>query len=151
MPSSGDGTSGSGSAFHLAFPVRDLQEAREFYGGVLGCEEGRSAATWVDFNFSGHQIVAHLVKGYSATAHENVVDGDAVPVPHFGLCLSVQEWSALVERVRGKVTFIIEPHLRFEGKPGAQWTMFFKDPSGNNLEFKAMVNPANLFARYYVE
>lgn len=137
--------------FHIAFPVRDVEEARRFYVDVLGCTEGRSAATWQDFNLYGSQIVAHLVPGWSAASHENAVDGDAVPVPHMGVCLPIDEFHALAERLQGKVTFIIEPHLRFKGMPGEQWTMFFKDPSGNSLEFKAMTNPGNLFAKYRVE
>ncbi|GBF96072.1 glyoxalase [Raphidocelis subcapitata] len=138
--------------FHLAFPVRDVEEARAFYGGVLGCPEGRSAATWVDFNLFGHQIVAHLVRGYSASSVQNAVDGDAVPVPHFGAALPVDQFRALAARLAAaRVEFEIEPHLRFEGKPGEQWTMFFRDPSGNALEFKAMTNPANLFAKYRVD
>ncbi|GFR47958.1 hypothetical protein Agub_g9762 [Astrephomene gubernaculifera] len=137
--------------FHLAFPVRDVQEAREFYCGVLGCTEGRSAATWVDFNFFGHQVVAHLVKGYSAAASHNQVDGDPVPVPHFGAALTVDHFHQLAEQLKAKgIKFVIEPHLRFQGKPGEQWTMFFQDPSGNALEFKAMTNPDNLFAKYVV-
>uniref|UniRef100_A0A7S0UNN6 VOC domain-containing protein n=1 Tax=Polytomella parva TaxID=51329 RepID=A0A7S0UNN6_9CHLO len=138
--------------FHLAFPVRDVEEARQFYTTILGCTEGRSAATWVDFNLYGHQIVAHLVRGFNAESHCNQVDGDAVPVPHFGLVLSVSQFHDLAARFKQhNVKFVIEPHLRFEGKPGEQWTMFFKDPSGNALEFKAMTNPNNLFAKYYVE
>ncbi|KXZ53250.1 hypothetical protein GPECTOR_7g1144 [Gonium pectorale] len=116
--------------FHLAFPVRDVEEARQFYGGILGCPEGRSAATWVDFNLYGHQIVAHLVRGYNAAASHNAVDGDPVPVPHFGAALTVDEFHSLAERLK--------------------WTMFFHDPSGNALEFKAMTNPDNLFAKYTV-
>eukprot|EP00878_Enallax_costatus_P014509 GHUV01015176.1.p2 GENE.GHUV01015176.1~~GHUV01015176.1.p2 ORF type:complete len:144 (+),score=22.04 GHUV01015176.1:806-1237(+) len=138
--------------FHLAFPVRDVQEAREFYTEVLGCPEGRSAATWCDFNFFGHQIVAHKIEGYNAASSSNKVDGDAVPVPHFGAALEIDQFQQLAERLRSKgVKFIIEPHLRFQGEPGEQWTMFFKDPSGNSLEFKAMTNPGNLFARYVVQ
>mmetsp|Transcript_7867 Transcript_7867/g.16866 ORF Transcript_7867/g.16866 Transcript_7867/m.16866 type:complete len:157 (+) Transcript_7867:130-600(+) len=138
--------------FHLAIPVRDVQEAREFYGGLLGCSEGRSAARWVDFNFWGHQVVAHQVDGYDAVSSANQVDGDPVPVPHFGMALSVEDFHALAERLRGRaVKFIIEPHLRFVGMPGEQWTMFFKDPSGNSLEFKAMTKPENLFAKYFVQ
>jgi extradiol dioxygenase family protein len=106
----------------------------------------------VDYNFYGHQIVCHLVDGYIASASANAVDGDPVPVPHFGLALSVEQFFELAERVRqARIAFIIEPHLRFQGAPGEQWTMFFKDSSGNSLEFKAMTNPANLFAKYHVE
>ena len=137
--------------FHLAVPVRSVEEARDFYGGVLGCEEGRSAATWVDFNLFGHQVVAHCVPGYDAEASCNAVDGDPVPVPHFGLAMAVPQFHSLAARLReAGVAFVIEPHLRFQGQPGEQWTMFFRDPSGNNLEFKAMTRPANLFARYTV-
>jgi extradiol dioxygenase family protein len=146
--------------FHLAVPVRDVDEARAFYGGLLGFPEGRSAATWVDFNAYGSQLVAHRVAGFSATSHQNAVDGDAVPVPHFGAALSVDEFHALAERLKAgggdgerrfEIKFEIEPHVRFAGQPGEQWTMFFRDPSGNALEFKAMTNPENLFAKYRVE
>ena len=117
----------------------------------MGCAEGRSADTWQDFNLYGHQIVCHLVKGYSAEASHNAVDGDAVPVPHYGLALSVKDFQALAQQLEGRGTdFVIKPHLRFKGQPGEQYTMFFKDPSGNALEFKAMTNPANLFAKYHV-
>ncbi|KAF8057624.1 trans-acting enoyl reductase [Scenedesmus sp. PABB004] len=139
--------------FHLALPVRDVAEARDFYTRVVGCSEGRSSARWQDFNFFGHQLVAHQVDGYAAAASENSVDGDPVPVPHFGLTLSVQQFHALAARLTaaGRVEFVLPPHLRFRGQPGEQWTMFFKDPSGNSLEFKAMVHPGNLFARYVVD
>ncbi|DBA82620.1 TPA: hypothetical protein ACH3X1_006868 [Trebouxia sp. C0004] len=137
--------------FHLAFPVSDLKQTKSFYGSLLGCPEGRSAAGWVDYNLFGHQIVCHQVKGYNANASANAVDGDPVPVPHFGLALSVQQFHDLAERVKqADVQFVIQPHLRFKGQPGEQWTMFFKDPSGNALEFKAMTTPENLFAKYYV-
>jgi extradiol dioxygenase family protein len=132
--------------FHLAFPVHDLAAARSFYGGVLGCPEGRSARTWVDFDLFGHQIVAHLSPRRDDQAHSNLVDGHDVPVPHFGAVLSMDEWHALAERLRAAGTdFIIEPTLRFEGEPSEQATMFFLDPSGNALEFKAMRQPENLF------
>mmetsp|Transcript_1404 Transcript_1404/g.3616 ORF Transcript_1404/g.3616 Transcript_1404/m.3616 type:complete len:226 (-) Transcript_1404:68-745(-) len=138
--------------FHLAFPVRDLSEAKVFYGGKLGLQEGRSAATWVDYSLYGHQIVCHEVKGYSAATSANDVDGDPVPVPHMGLAMSKGQFDELAVRVReAGIQFIIEPHLRFQGQAGEQWTMFFKDPSGNALEFKAMSHPENLFAKYYVE
>ncbi|GAX79080.1 hypothetical protein CEUSTIGMA_g6520.t1 [Chlamydomonas eustigma] len=137
--------------FHLAIPVRDVQEARDFYVGVLGCSEGRSAKTWVDFNFWGHQLVAHRVEGYSAESTANQVDGDPVPVPHFGIALDVEAFHSLAEKLKeSSIKFIIEPHLRFVGQPGEQWTMFFKDPSGNSLEFKALTTPQNLFAKYFV-
>lgn len=138
--------------FHLAIPVHDIHAAREFFGGVLGCPEGRSAKTWVDFNLFGHQVVCHEVRNYNASSTANAVDGDPVPVPHFGLAMSVTEFHALAERVKAAgVKFIIEPHIRFVGQPGEQWTMFFKDSSGNALEFKAMTTPSNLFAKYVVE
>lgn len=138
--------------FHLAIPVHDIQAAREFYGGVLGLPEGRSAKTWVDFNLYGHQLVCHQVTNYNAESSENAVDGDPVPVPHFGLAMSVSNFLDLAERVEATgVQFIIKPHIRFSGQPGEQWTMFFKDKSGNSLEFKAMTNPNNLFTKYVVE
>jgi extradiol dioxygenase family protein len=133
--------------FHLAFPVHDLNAARAFYGGLLGCPEGRSAAEWIDFDFFGHQIVAHLAEG-AAPRHHNPVDGHDVPVPHFGAVLPMEQWRALAERLRaGGTQFVIEPNVRFEGQPGEQATMFFLDPSGNALEFKAMARPENLFAK----
>jgi hypothetical protein len=133
--------------FHLAFPVHDLDAARAFYGGLLGCAEGRSAAEWIDFNFFGHQIVAHLAEG-SAPSHHNPVDGHDVPVPHFGAVLPMAEWKALAERLQAAGTrFVIEPNVRFAGQPGEQATMFFLDPSGNAIEFKAMARPENLFAK----
>lgn len=138
--------------FHLAFPVHDIAAARDFYIHALGCSEGRSAQRWVDFNLYGHQVVAHLVEGYSAARSHNAVDGDPVPVPHFGVALSLEQFHCLAERVRAAgVKFVIEPHLRFPGQPGEQWTMFFYDPSGNALEFKAMSTPENLFSKYRVE
>jgi extradiol dioxygenase family protein len=135
--------------FHLAFPVHDLAAARAFYGGILGCPEGRSSEEWIDFDFHGHQIVAHLVAGAAPRpAATNFVDGDDVPVPHFGLVLSMEAWTVLAEHLRQKgVRFVVEPHVRFAGQVGEQATMFFFDPSGNALEIKAMRNPANLFAR----
>eukprot|EP00516_Mucochytrium_quahogii_P008316 CAMPEP_0203764698 /NCGR_PEP_ID=MMETSP0098-20131031/17987_1 /ASSEMBLY_ACC=CAM_ASM_000208 /TAXON_ID=96639 /ORGANISM=" , Strain NY0313808BC1" /LENGTH=169 /DNA_ID=CAMNT_0050660847 /DNA_START=162 /DNA_END=671 /DNA_ORIENTATION=+ len=139
--------------FHLAFPVHDLKLAREFYGKVIGCEEGRSSESWVDYSLFGHQIVCHFVgKDFKAVGYTNPVDMDDVPVPHFGVALSIDEFKALAARLKKNgVKFIIEPHLRFVGAPGEQWTMFFRDPSGNNLEFKAMVHPENLFAKYTVK
>uniref|UniRef100_A0A7S0W350 VOC domain-containing protein n=1 Tax=Hemiselmis tepida TaxID=464990 RepID=A0A7S0W350_9CRYP len=142
-----------GQPFHLAFPVRDIEEAREFYGGTLGLTQGRIApGKWVDYSLNGHQIVCHWAgNDYKCVDYYNPVDGDEVPVPHFGLALEEEQWHALAAKVRDAgIKFIVEPHLRFKGMPGEQWTMFFKDPSGNNLEFKAMTNPENLFARYDV-
>ncbi len=143
-----------GSPFHYAFPVHSLEEAKTFYGTVLGCEEGRSSEKWQDYSLYGHQIVCHWVgNDYRCIDYFNPVDGDEVPVPHAGLALeTVEQFQELAERVRSHgIDFVIEPHLRFEGMPGEQYTMFFKDPSGNNLEFKAMTNHENLFAKYNVE
>lgn len=135
--------------FHFAFPVTSLAQAREFYGSLLGCPEGRSSESWVDFNFHGHQIVAHLVHGAIADRATNAVDGDQVPVPHFGLVLDMPEWQALAERLREAGTpFVIEPHVRFKGQPGEQATMFLLDPSGNALEFKAFADRSRLFATH---
>jgi uncharacterized protein len=132
--------------FHLAFPVDDLAAARAFYSGVLGCAEGRSAADWVDFDFYGHQIVAHLAPRGAGSS--NPVDGHDVPVPHFGVVLTMDQWRALAARVEAAgVTFGIAPYVRFAGQPGEQATMFFRDPSGNALEFKAFASDAMLFAR----
>jgi extradiol dioxygenase family protein len=134
--------------FHLAFPVDELAAARSFYGGLLGCPEGRSADKWVDFDFHGHQIVAHLAPDALARRATNSVDGDAVPVPHFGLVLPMDEWRALAERLESAGTeFVIPPTVRFKGQAGEQATMFLLDPAGNALEFKAMADPANLFAK----
>ena len=134
--------------FHLAFPVHDLEAARAFYGGLLGCPEGRSAPEWIDFDFYGHQIVAHLAEGMEPRKHSNAVDGHDVPVPHFGAVLPIDDWRALADRLKsGGAEFVIEPNIRFEGLPGEQATMFFLDPSGNALEIKAMRDPANLFAK----
>ena len=133
--------------FHLAFPVHDLDAARAFYGGTLGCREGRSAATWIDFDLYGHQIVAHLDPAARAVAVENAVDGHDVPVPHFGIVLTMDDWRALADRLAAaEVAFGIAPHIRFVGQPGEQATMFFRDPSGNALEFKAFADDAMLFA-----
>lgn len=133
--------------FHLAFPVDDLDAARRFYGDVLGCPEGRSADHWIDFDLFGHQIVAHLVEGRSSRV-TNPVDGDDVPVPHFGLLLRPAEWQSLADRLRGAgVEFVIEPHTRFVGEPGEQSTMFVLDPAGNALEFKAFADDRMVFAR----
>ena len=134
--------------FHLAFPVHDLDAARGFYGGLLGCREGRSADDWVDFDFFGHQIVAHLDPGAAARRHANPVDGHDVPVPHFGAVLPMEQWEKLAERLRrAGIDFVIEPTVRFRGLAGEQATMFFLDPSGNALELKAMADPAKLFAK----
>ena len=134
--------------FHLAFPVHDIAVARGFYGGVMGCPEGRSAETWVDFDLYGHQIVAHLAPSASRDAAANPVDGHDVPVPHFGVVLSMPEWDALAERLKAAgVRFGIEPHIRFRGEVGEQATMFFRDPSGNALEFKAFADQSRLFAK----
>ena len=133
--------------FHLAFPVHDLAEARAFYGGVLGCQEGRSSDRWIDFDLAGHQIVAHLDPAARAVAVENPVDGHAVPVPHFGVVLTMPDWEAMAARVAAAgVRFGIEPHVRFKGQAGEQATMFFCDPSGNALEFKAFADDAMIFA-----
>ena len=135
--------------FHLAFPVHDLAEARAFWGGVMGCPEGRSAADWIDFDFHGHQIVAHRIEGMAPPdAGANPVDGHDVPVPHFGLVLPMDDWRATAERLRAAgVRFVIEPHIRFAGQAGEQATMFFRDPSGNAVEIKAFADPAMLFAK----
>tara|TARA_R110002072_G_scaffold138109_10_gene281266 strand:+ start:535 stop:951 length:417 start_codon:yes stop_codon:yes gene_type:complete len=132
--------------FHLAFPVHDLAAARAFYGGLLGCAEGRSSEEWIDFDFYGHQIVAHL-SGVAGDRGANAVDGHDVPVPHFGVVLTMGQWKALAERLRaGDVTFEMEPTVRFRGQPGEQATMFFRDPSGNALEMKAFADDSALFA-----
>lgn len=134
--------------FHLAFPVHDLAAARAFYGGLLGCPEGRSADDWVDFDFFGHQIVAHLAPDTAPRRHSNPVDGHDVPVPHFGAVLAMEQWESLAARLEAAATeFVIAPDIRFRGQPGEQATMFFLDPSGNAIEIKAMRDPANLFAR----
>lgn len=135
--------------FHLAMPVHDLAAAREFYGGLLECDEGRSTATWVDFDLFGHQFVAHLVPSQgSAERISNPVDGDEVPVPHFGVLLEPSEWQRLADRLRDNgVEFVIEPHTRFAGEAGEQSTMFLLDPSGNALEFKAFADDSQVFAR----
>ena len=134
--------------FHLAFAVDDLAAARRFYGELLQCAEGRSAEDWVDFNLHGHQIVAHLAPESAPAAASNRVDGEDVPVPHFGIVLPIDQWKALAERlVEAAVEFVIPPTVRFEGQPGEQATMFLLDPAGNALEFKAMADPAKLFAK----
>jgi uncharacterized protein len=134
--------------FHLAFPVHDLAAARAFYGGLLGCPEGRSCDEWIDFDFFGHQIVAHLVPGSKRDTASGAVDGHDVPVPHFGAVLDMERWERLAARLAAAgMDFAIPPTIRFRGQPGEQATMFFRDPSGNALEIKAMADPANLFAR----
>lgn len=134
--------------FHLAFPVHDLDAARKFYGGILGCSEGRSSDQWIDFNLYGHQIVTHLDPGAQSVAIINPVDGHGVPVPHFGVILTMPEWEALAQRLReAKIAFVIEPYVRFKGEAGEQATLFFMDPSGNALEFKAFADDTMLFAR----
>jgi extradiol dioxygenase family protein len=133
--------------FHLAFAVHDLAAARGFYAGLLGCREGRSSAAWIDFDLYGHQIVAHLDPGRTVVEVSNAVDGHDVPVPHFGVVLGWDDWQALAARLEtAGVAFGIAPHIRFSGQPGEQATMFFRDPSGNALEFKAFRDPAKLFA-----
>ena len=135
--------------FHIAFPVDDLAAARHFYGTTLGCPQGRSSAQWIDFDLFGHQIVAHLKPRSAADQpHHNPVDGHEVPVPHFGVVLTMDRWNALADRLRAAGTeFIIEPYIRFQGLPGEQATMFFLDPAGNALEFKAFADLGQLFAQ----
>ncbi len=136
--------------FHLAFPVNDLQAAREFYGGVLGCPEGRSDERWIDFDLYGHQLVAHLRPNGAAStdAGANHVDGHGVPIPHFGLVLEMDAWEALADRLKQHgIEFVIEPYIRFKGLPGEQATMFIRDPSGNALEFKAFKDFGQVFAK----
>jgi extradiol dioxygenase family protein len=134
--------------FHLAFPVHDLAVARAFYGGLLGCPEGRSSPDWIDFDLYGHQVVAHLSPHECRLAATGQVDGDAVPVRHFGVVLPMAEWQALADKLRAAGTrFIIEPHVRFKGLAGEQATLFFLDPSGNALEFKAFADIGQLFTK----
>jgi extradiol dioxygenase family protein len=134
--------------FHLAFPVHDLQAARAFYGGLLGCPEGRSSDAWIDFDLYGHQIVAHLAPDECGHRSTSAVDGDDVPVRHFGVVLGMAQWEAMAETLKAAGTaFVIEPHVRFKGQVGEQATMFFLDPSGNALEFKAFADPSRLFAK----
>ncbi|MEM7783554.1 MAG: VOC family protein [Planctomycetota bacterium] len=135
--------------FHLAFPVNDLEACRRFYGELLGCEEGRSSDSWIDFNLYGHQIVTHLKPGLESDqgSCENPVDGHDAPVPHFGVVLSMENWKELAENLRAAgIDFVIEPYILFEGEVGEQATMFFLDPSGNALEFKAFQDLGQLFA-----
>jgi len=134
--------------FHLAFPVKDLAEARAFYGDLLGCPEGRSSPEWVDFNFYGHQIVAHLSPDEAGHRNASAVDGKQVPVRHFGAVLPMDTWEALAARLKqAGIEFVIEPYIRFKGEVGEQATMFFLDPSGNALEFKSFANMDQLFAK----
>jgi extradiol dioxygenase family protein len=134
--------------FHLAFPVHDLAAARAFYGETMGCREGRSSAEWVDFDFYGHQIVAHLAPGEAGDRANNHVDGHGVPVPHFGVVLDWDDWQRLAARLQAQNTeFVIEPHVRFQGQVGEQATLFLLDPCGNALEFKAFRDMSQLFAR----
>jgi len=134
--------------FHLAFPVKDLEESRKFYGEILGCEEGRSSAEWIDFNLFGHQIVAHLAPEAAGIQHRNEVDADHVPVPHFGIVLEMKNFKAFAQRLQiSGVEFIIEPKIRFAGEVGEQATMFFLDPSGNALEFKGFADFSQVFAK----
>jgi len=134
--------------FHLAFPVTSLEKARAFYGGLLGCPEGRSSEDWIDFNFYGHQIVAHLAPGEAGHRDTNVVDGDNVPVRHFGAVLPMDEWERLARKLKAAgVQFVIEPHIRFKGEVGEQATMFLLDPCGNALEFKSFNDIGRLFAK----
>ncbi|WP_454766736.1 VOC family protein [Cupriavidus campinensis] len=134
--------------FHLAFPVHDLAAARQFYGELLGCPEGRSSDAWVDFDFYGHQVVAHLSPDECGHRATSAVDGDDVPVRHFGAILPMDQWEALADKLRAANTrFVIEPHVRFKGQVGEQATMFFLDPSGNALEFKAFGDLSQVFAK----
>jgi extradiol dioxygenase family protein len=136
------------SPFHLAFPVHDLAAARRFYGELLGCPEGRSSDEWVDFNFYGHQIVAHLAPEETGAVSKSAVDGHGVPVRHFGIVLPMQDWEALAARLQAAGTkFVIEPYIRFKGEPGEQATMFFLDPSENAIEVKAFADIGKLFAK----
>ncbi|MCH2216084.1 MAG: VOC family protein [Flavobacteriales bacterium] len=134
--------------FHLAIPVQNLEITRKFYHNVLGCSEGRSSDHWVDFNFFGHQLVLHQKEGLKQESVSNPVDGKEVPVPHFGVVLSLEDWADLAERLKKKrIEFIIEPYIRFEGEVGEQRTMFFQDPEGNALEFKAFADLSGLFEK----
>lgn len=134
--------------FHLAFPVHDIEVARQFYVNLLGCGEGRSSDAWVDFDFYGHQVVAHLAPEECGASKTSAVDGHGVPVRHFGVVLTLEDWEVLAERLKAAGTeFVIEPYVRFKGEVGEQATMFFKDPSGNSLEFKAFKDLSSLFAK----
>jgi len=133
--------------FHLAIPVKEITTTRSFYRDILGCKEGRSSDHWVDFDFFGHQLVIHIKNVKKNIKVENKVDGKDVPVPHFGVVLEWNLFSQFEKRIRSQVEFIIEPYIRFEGQRGEQKTMFFKDPSGNALEFKAFKNIDQLFEK----
>ena len=133
--------------FHLAIPVKEITETRYFYRNILGCEEGRSSDHWVDFNFFGHQLVLHIDSSKANILNENSVDGKSVPVPHFGIVLDWDVFENFEKKISNKVKFIIEPYIRFEGQAGEQKTMFFKDPSGNALEFKTFKNIDQLFEK----
>ncbi len=134
--------------FHLALPVNDIEEARKFYSKVLNCKEGRSAEAWIDFDFYGHQMVVHRDPNHRGHNHSNIVDGHSVPVPHFGIVMDWDEWQKLADKLkRDKVRFVVEPYIRFKGEKGEQATMFFLDPSGNALEFKAFKDQKKLFAK----
>ncbi len=133
--------------FHLAIPVKEITETRYFYRDILGCEEGRSSDHWVDFNFFGHQLVLHIDSSKANILNENSVDGKNVPIPHFGIVLDWDVFENFEKKIRNKVKFIIEPYIRFEGQAGEQKTMFFKDPSGNALEFKTFKNINQLFEK----
>jgi len=134
--------------FHLALPVNDIEEARKFYSKVLNCKEGRSAEAWIDFDFFGHQMVVHRDPNHRGHNHSNIVDGHSVPVPHFGIVMDWEEWQKLADKLkRDKVRFVVEPYIRFKGEKGEQGTMFFLDPSGNALEFKAFKDPDKLFKK----
>jgi len=134
--------------FHLAFPVDDLDAARAFWGRAMGCPEGRSSDNWINFDFYGHQIVAHLAPDAAAAQASNPVDGHDVPVPHFGIVLAMEQWQALADRLQAAgVAFVIEPHVRFRGQPGEQARMFFRDPAGYAIEMKALADLGMLFAK----
>ncbi|GAC16749.1 VOC family protein [Aliiglaciecola lipolytica] len=134
--------------FHLAIPVNNLEQAEKFYGDILGCSRGRQDKHWIDWNFFGHQLVTHLVENMPDVANPNEVDNQSVPVPHFGVVLTMQNWKTLAQRMQEHhIDFVIEPYVRFSGQPGEQATMFFLDPSGNALEFKAFNDLEQLFAK----
>lgn len=142
------GHDGGRARFHLAIPVADLDAAAVFYGETLGCARGREAAHWIDWDLGGHQLVTHVVPGWAGVAGTNPVDGNDVPVPHFGVLMTPASFHELADRLRSaEVDFVIEPRIRFEGQAGEQHTMFLLDPSGNALEFKAFADDAQVFAR----